>query len=196
MIKRHIASEFHQSLAEYPIVTILGPRQSGKTTLAQTELPNYSYHNLEFPETRKLAMDDPKNFLIQLGNYAILDEIQRVPELLSYLQVFVDEHKQNGQYVLTGSHQLALQESVTQSLAGRTSILNLYPFSIDELSSATIQFDSFEDYVYQGFLPRIYDQKQRPTRAYSNYFHTYVERDVRQLINLKDLSLFESNYSA
>ncbi|MEJ2419713.1 MAG: DUF4143 domain-containing protein, partial [Exilibacterium sp.] len=113
------------------------------------------------------------------------------PELLSYIQTTVDITQRNGQFVLTGSHQLALREAITQSLAGRTSILNLYPFSITDLSDADISFERPEDYIYYGFLPRIYDQHQRPTPAYSNYYQTYVERDVRQLINLKDFALFE-----
>jgi len=191
MIKRHIEKELHELLREYPIVTILGPRQAGKTTLAKHALASYAYANLENPESRALAIDDPKAFLGQFKGNVILDEIQRVPELLSYIQDIVDTNKQNGQFVLTGSHQLALREAITQSLAGRTSILNLLPFSIAELSEAKITFPQMEEYIYQGFMPRIYDQQQRPTRAYSNYYQTYVERDVRQLINLKDFTLFE-----
>lgn len=191
MIKRHIEQEFHLLLGEYPIVTLIGPRQAGKTTLAQQVLPHYAYVNLEQPEIRQFAEEDPKAFLAQYSGKVILDEIQRVPELLSYIQVIVDSKKGNGQFVLTGSHQLALREAINQSLAGRTAILNLLPFSISELNEGGIRFDKAEDYIYQGFLPRIYDQKQRPTPAYSNYYQTYVERDVRQLINLKDLSQFE-----
>ena len=191
MIPRHIDQELRRLLAEYPIVTILGARQSGKTTLARNLLPEWDYCNLEAPETRQLAEDDPRAFLAQFRGRVILDEIQRVPALLSYLQVMVDERRQNGQFVLTGSHQLALREAITQSLAGRTSILNLYPFSIAELRDAGIVFATPWDYIYQGFLPRIYDQNQRPTPAYSNYYQTYVERDVRQLINLRDLAVFE-----
>jgi len=191
MIDRHLKSEFYRLLKEYPIVTLLGPRQAGKTTLARHALPDYHYCNLENPETRQFALDDPKAFLAQYTSGVILDEIQRVPELLSYIQVVVDKSPENGRYVLTGSHQLSLREAITQSLAGRTSILNLLPFSVDELSTGGIEFDTFEAYIYQGFLPRIYDQRQRPTQAYSNYYQTYIERDVRQLINLKDLSLFE-----
>lgn len=191
MIKRAIASELHKLLREYPVITILGPRQAGKTTLARTELKTYQYCNLEAPDIREFATSDPKGFLAQFKDNVILDEIQRVPELLSYIQVIVDTNKRNGQFVLTGSHQLALREAISQSLAGRTSILNLYPFSIAELAAAKISFDSPQEYIYQGFLPRIYDQQQRPTQAYSNYYQTYVERDVRQLINLKDFSLFE-----
>ena len=191
MIKRHIESEFHKQLSEYPVVTLLGPRQAGKTTLAKMALPSYQYSNLENPETRQFATDDPKAYLAQFKSNVILDEIQRVPELISYIQTIVDERPGNGQFVLTGSHQLELRQAITQSLAGRTSILNLLPFSIAELAEANIEFDQAQDYIYQGFLPRIYDQNQRPTQAYSNYYQTYVERDVRQLINLKDFSLFE-----
>ena len=138
-----------------------------------------------------MAEEDPKAFLAQFPGRVILDEIQRVPALLSYIQVIVDESRQNGRFVLTGSHQLTLREAITQSLAGRSSILNLYPFYVAELRDAEIVFNTPWDYIYQGFLPRIYDQNQRPTQAYSNYYQTYVERDVRQLINLKDLAVFE-----
>ena len=191
MISREIEQELRQLLSEYPVVTLLGARQSGKTTLARELLSGWDYCNLEAPETRQLAVDDPKAFLAQFRGRAILDKIQRVPTLLSYIQVIVDESHQNGQFVLTGSHQLALREAITQSLAGRTSILNLYPFSIAELRDAGIVFATPWDYIYQGFLPRIYDQNQRPTQAYSNYYQTYIERDVRQLINLRDLAVFE-----
>ena len=191
MINRKILPELKKLLEEYPVVTILGPRQAGKTTLAQGSLENFEYCNLEIPENRDFATNDPKAFLSQFKDKVILDEIQRVPQLLSYIQGIVDVKKRNGLYVLTGSHQLALREAVTQSLAGRTGILNLLPFSISELTEAEITFSSFEEYAYQGFLPRIYDQHQRPTQAYSSYYQTYVERDVRQLINLKDATLFE-----
>lgn len=191
MIYRAITQELLALLKEYPVVTILGPRQAGKTTLARSLLEFYQYANLEVPETRQFAQEDPKGFLKQFTGKIILDEIQRVPELLSYIQSIVDEKKIKGQFVLTGSHQLALHEAVSQSLAGRTAILNLLPFSLDELANAEIVYDDAETYIYRGFLPRIYDQQQRPTQSYSNYFQTYVERDVRRLINLKDVTLFE-----
>ena len=191
MIKRQIEAELYQLLTEYPVLTLLGPRQAGKTTLARHALKDYEYCNLEHPETRQYAVDDPKAFLAQFKGCVILDEIQRVPELLSYIQVAVDEKKANGQFVLTGSHQLALRDAINQSLAGRTCILNLLPLSIAELSESQLTFDSPEAYIFNGFLPRIYDQQQRPSTAYSNYYQTYIERDVRQLINLKELSLFE-----
>lgn len=191
MIRRDLEKELKLLLKEYPIVTILGPRQAGKTTLAKERLKGFEYCNLENPENRSFAIEDPKAFLRQFKKKVILDEIQRVPELLSYIQVIVDEEKTNGRFVLTGSHQLQLKEAITQSLAGRTAVLTLLPFSITELIAAGIKLDSFEDYALHGFLPRIYDQKQRPHTAYSNYYQTYVERDVRQLIALKDVSLFE-----
>jgi len=146
---------------------------------------------LEDPETREIARNDPKAYLARFSDRAIIDEIQRVPELLSYIQVEVDATSANGRFVLTGSHQLGLREAVSQSLAGRTAILNLLPFSIHELRNGKIEFERFEDYCFNGFLPRIYEQKQRPTTAYANYYQNYVERDVRQLIQLKDVNLFE-----
>ena len=191
MIPRHLQRELQTQLSEYPIVTIVGPRQAGKTTLVRSVLPDYTYVNLENPEVRQFATEDPKAFLKQYPQRTIFDEIQRTPQLLRYLQEIVDQDKVNGQFVLTGSHQLLLQEAVTQSLAGRTGILHLLPLSIAELSDASIAFDTPSDYLFQGFLPRIYDQSQRPHTAYANYFQTYVERDVRQLIKLKDVVLFE-----
>lgn len=191
MIKREIQKELKNLLKEYPVVVILGPRQAGKTTLAKT-LTTYQYCNLEDPESRQLASEDPKAFFNQFKSLVILDEIQRVPLLLSYIQTIVDQRNRNGQFVLTGSHQLDLTEAMTQSLAGRAGILNLLPFSINELKKAKMEYKNFQDYVYRGFLPRVYDQKQRPLQAYSNYYRTYVERDVRQIINLKEQNVFEA----
>lgn len=191
MIKRAIEPELHHLLREYPIVTLLGPRQAGKTTLARQALPDYDYVNLEQPEIRQFAEEDPKAFLAQFTGNVILDEIQRQPELLSYLQVSVDADPRNGRFVLTGSHQLALREAIGQSLAGRTALLHLLPLSIAELNQNDPGSRKAEEYIYQGFLPRVHDQRQRPTPAYSNYYQTYVERDVRQLINLKDAAQFE-----
>lgn len=191
-IQRDIEGEFRQLLTEYPVVTLLGPRQAGKTTLARRlEHEGYDYCNLETPENRTLASEDPKAFLQRFSGRLILDEIQRVPELLSYIQAIVDEEQVNGAFVLTGSHQLELRQAISQSLAGRTAVLNLLPLSISELAAAGFGFDDFADYVFHGFLPRIHDQRQRPLQAWSNYYQTYVERDVRQLIRLKDASLFE-----
>jgi predicted AAA+ superfamily ATPase len=190
-IPRDINSELITLTREYPIVTLLGPRQAGKTTLAKKALPDYAYSNLEDPETREFAEHDPKAYLKSFPGKTIFDEIQRVPKLLSYLQVEVDARPENGRFILTGSHQLSLREAVTQSLAGRTAILTLLPLSIHELQKAGISHPDFSHCCFTGFLPRVYEQSQRPGPAYGNYYQTYVERDVRQLITLKDHSLFE-----
>ena len=190
MIKRDIQLEFKKLLREYPVVVILGPRQSGKTTLAKT-LKKWDYCNLEHPENRDMALQDPKAFLNQFKTSVILDEIQRVPLLLSYIQTLVDDRGKNGQFVLTSSHQLELTSAMTQSLAGRAGILNLLPLSIKELKTAGWDYQNFEEYIHRGFLPRVYDQKQRPYTAYSNYYRTYVERDLRQIIQLKEQTIFE-----
>ena len=191
MIERILHRELKILLDEYPVVTILGPRQSGKTTLARYYLADFHYRNLELPDVREFADADPKGFLADAGEPLIIDEIQRVPKLLGYIQSLVDESKHTGRFVITGSHQLQLREAIGQSLAGRTAILNLLPLSIEELSTAGITFDHFSDYLWTGFLPRVHDQNQRPATAYTNYFQTYVERDVRQLIALRDATLFE-----
>jgi uncharacterized protein len=191
MIPRAMTAELLTQLNEYPVVTVIGPRQAGKTTLVRTALPDYVYLSLENPETRALAVDDPKALLRRHTGKTILDEVQRAPQLLSYVQGIVDETRGNGQFVLTGSHQLELRAAITQSLAGRTGLLHLLPLSIAELGAANIRYESFEDYIHHGFLPRVHDQQQRPYTAYANYYQTYVERDVRQLIRLKDASLFE-----
>ncbi len=191
MIKRELQSVIQLFAKTYPVITITGPRQSGKTTLAKMAFPNYDYCNLEHPENRLIAEKDPKSFFKQFPAPLIIDEVQRVPELLSYIQVLVDEEKKNGAYILTGSHQLTLNASISQSLAGRTALVTLLPFSLNELKLINKKFDR-DELIYKGFMPRIYDQNQEPAALYRNYLHTYVERDVRQLINLKDLSRFEN----
>ncbi len=191
MIYRTLENIIISLSKDYPVVTITGPRQAGKTTLAKMAFPNYSYCNLEHPEIRDIAKNDPKGFFNQFKAPLIIDEVQRVPELLSYIQVNVDNNRRNGEYILTGSHQLTLNASITQSLAGRTALISLLPFSLEELRNTEHSKKSRDFFIYNGFLPRIYDQNQNPTTAYRNYLHTYVERDVRQLINLKDLATFE-----
>lgn len=168
MIKRAIEAEFRNLLKEYPVVTILGPRQAGKTTLATMVLPDYAYRNLELPHLREFAARDPRGFLSEAGSPVVLDEIQRVPELLSYIQVEVDSHPgRNGHYVLTGSHQLELRAAISQSLAGRTAILNLMPLSLSELKAVAVP-PSFAVAAHQGFLPRIHAEKLRSWHAYAN----------------------------
>lgn len=191
IIPRLLAAELQQQLREFPIVTILGPRQAGKTTLARETLPAFAYVSLEDPSLATLATEDPKGFLASFPPPVIYDEIQRVPQLLRYLQVAVDEQESVGQYVLTGSHQLDLRASISQSLAGRTGMLTLLPLSLPELAACGRAHEDFAHACFHGFLPRVFAFNQRPTTAYSSYYQTYVERDVRQLINLKDASLFD-----
>lgn len=190
-IQRAMRGELMAALEEYPVATVLGPRQSGKTTFVKRECAGFSYANLEDPQTRRIALEDPKGFLRNLPVPAIIDEAQRAPDLLSAIQILVDERSENGMYVLTGSHQLSLSHSVAQSLAGRTAILTLLPLSMEELGGG-ISSRTREEILFSGFLPRIHDQKQDPNRAYRNYFRTYVERDLRSLLNVKDLSKFET----
>jgi len=191
MIERRLTPELHTLLAEYPVVTVLGPRQAGKTTLVRHRLPDLGYVNLELPDVREFAREDPRAFLAEHSGPVILDEIQRVPELLSYVQALVDEEGGTGRFVLTGSHQLELRAGISQSLAGRTALLTLFPPSVGELDEAGLLAGDLGDCLLQGFLPRVHGTGQRPATAYANYFRTYVERDVRQLIQLKDAALFE-----
>ncbi len=190
MYKRDIESELQGLAKGYPIVTLIGPRQSGKTTLVKHTFPEKPYANLEAPDVRALAETDPKNFLEKYPDGAILDEIQRVPSLLSYIQTIVDSTDQKGMFILTGSHQLELHQAISQSLAGRTALLTLLPMSLRELEEAGIEL-RLEEALIKGGYPRIYKDNLDPTKAYRNYFQTYVERDLRQLINVKDLIQFE-----
>ena len=159
-IHRAIASSFTKLLKQYPVVTVTGPRQSGKTTLVRALCEGYAYINLEDPDTREIAARDPRAILNKYPDRLIIDEIQRVPQLLSYIQVIVDEAKRDGMYVLTGSHQLELQQAIGQSLAGRTALLQLLPLSLAELSAAGIQ-KSVNELLLTGFYPRIYQKAAR-----------------------------------
>ena len=191
MIQREIQVQFKQLMKMYPVVTITGPRQSGKTTLAKMTFSEYRYVSLENFDVRQMAEADPKGFLKSYAAPVIFDEIQRVPELLSYIQTIVDENKAPGQYILTGSHQPLLGQEISQSLAGRTGILQLLPLSINELTAAGITMER-DQYIYQGFMPRLYDTTLDAKNLYRDYFSTYVEKDVRQMLNIKDLSTFET----
>lgn len=191
MIARTIRTELLTLLGEYPVVTILGPRQAGKSTLAQS-LEGYGYSSLEDPDTREFATRDPRAFLRSLPERAVLDEIQRVPTLLSYIQTTVDKEKRPGQFILTGSYQLLLREGISQSLAGRTAVLHLLPLSIAELEMEGIRFPSSWEYCFTGFLPAIHARSLRPVQTYAHYYQTYLERDVRQLVQLKDATLFQN----
>lgn len=190
MIMRDITKELVQSAAEYPVVTILGPRQSGKTTLTRMTFPDMPYFSLEDPDVRMAAEADPRGFLAQMENGGILDEVQRLPMLLSYIQGMVDKTGKHGQFILTGSHQPQLHEAISQSLAGRTAMLALWPFSLHEVHRYDSARDPF-DLIHRGFFPRLHEEGLEPRRFFNGYLQTYVERDVRALIQLRDLSLFQ-----
>ncbi len=190
MIEREITPCLVKLFELYPFVTVTGPRQSGKTTLCRAAFPHLKYANLEAPNQREFAESDPQGFLSQLAGGAILDEVQRVPELLSYLQVLADEKGRNGLFVLTGSEQFRLSDAISQSLAGRTALLRLLPFSLAERRQ-TGASNSVDDILYSGCYPRIHDQKLEPWQALGDYFETYVERDVRRIGEIRNLSSFQ-----
>jgi len=191
-IERRISAALGQAAREYPVVTVTGPRQSGKTTLVRHQFPDYAYVNLESPDDRRFATEDPRSFLKRYAPPVVFDEIQRAPQLLSYIQVEADEHPQEtGRYILTGSRQMDLRAAVSQSLAGRTALLRLLPFSIAELRDAGIILDR-DEYLYQGFMPRLYEAELQVTSLYRNYYQTYVERDVRQFAAIRNIIAFET----
>ena len=189
MIERDITACLVRLFRQYPFVTVTGPRQSGKTTLCRAAFPHLKYVNLEAPDHREFAESDPRRFISQLDGGAIIDEVQHVPELLSYLQVLADEKGRNSQYVLTGSEHFRLSEAISQSLAGRTALLRLLPFSLAE-RERTVASMAIDDILYSGFYPRIHDQGLDPRQALGDYFETYVERDVRRLGEIRNLSSF------
>jgi uncharacterized protein len=192
MIKREITKHFKKVLKEYPVSLLIGPRQSGKTTLVRSILANYSYVNLEDLENREFALNDPKGFLNQFKGGLIIDEVQRAPHLLSQIQIIVDENKKNGQFVLTGSQNFLLFERASQSLAGRVAILELLPLSLAELeqNSGLDKIDLW-DLVFKGFYPKLHDQQMDTSLYYSNYIRTYVEKDLRLIKNISNLHTFK-----
>jgi len=183
MISREISGHILNMAEEYSVVTIIGPRQSGKTTLAKALFPDHEYINLEEPDTREFAQKHPRDFFKNYSGNLIIDEVQRVPELLSYVQVIVDDTNRKGQFILTGSYQPQLKTNISQSLAGRTALISLFPLTIAELSYSGTMLDR-DEYIYKGFMPRIYSESVTPKYLYQNYYATYVERNVRQRINV------------
>lgn len=207
MIKRTLEKKLKNAAKQFPVVTITGPRQSGKTTLVKAVFTQYEYVSLELPDQRSFALEDPKGFLGQFDGPVILDEIQRSPDLFSYIQVYVDEHPQKtGQFILTGSQNFLLLQRISQSLAGRCAVLHLLPFSLAELlerppisidtlgryaakKSAPPKFDLME-ILFTGFYPRIHDMKLPAQDWLANYYQTYLERDVRNVLNVGDIETF------
>lgn len=190
MINRKLEELINDNLHYFPVITITGPRQSGKTTLIRSMFKSLPYYSLENPDTRALAISDPMSFLTQHVEGMVLDEVQNVPELLSYIQGIVDEHHDR-RYILSGSSQFKLQNSITQSLAGRTAVLELYPLAINEVADIVAD-DNADHLMLQGFYPAIYAGDNIPRLFYPAYLHTYLERDVRQLLQVKDLYQFQT----
>ena len=191
MIERNMAITARDLWCKYPVLTITGPRQSGKTTLAQMVFPDAEYVNLEIPDVREEVFRDARGFMERHGPPAIFDEVQNAPQIASYIQAEADRIGRNSLYVLTGSHQPSLQAAISQSLAGRTGLLELLPFSIEELTKAGTR-KSRDTWMFEGFMPRLYNGGPDPAHLYADYFRTYVERDVRQLSNLRNLRAFET----
>lgn len=190
LIPRILEKKVKRLSHKYPVITITGPRQSGKTTLSKLAFPKKPYISMENLDIRRVAEKDPNGFLRRFPNGAVLDEIQRTPDLLSYIQTMVDEKNKEGLFVLTGSHQFKLLDSINQSLAGRTALIKLLPFSFTEAYGNKKTSIELEQILYKGFYPRIFDKNLDPTEALSFYTTTYIERDVRSLVNIKDLSKF------
>jgi hypothetical protein len=175
----------------FPVLAITGPRQSGKTTLAKSAFPDKPYLTLEDPDTRLFAENDPRGLLASYPEGLILDEAQRAPQIFSYLQGVVDKHLVSGKYILTGSQQFGLLSGITQSLAGRVGMVQLLPFAMDELLAAGILPDTADQLMLYGMYPPLYDRDLAPADWFPAYINTYIERDVRQLINVRDLSAFQ-----
>lgn len=190
MYQRELKQQLLKAATYYPIITLTGPRQSGKTTLVRSVFPKHQYFNLEDPDVLEQIKIDPKKFLREQKGGLIIGEVQNFPKLLSYIQVVVDESVQKGTYVLTGSHQFSLLEAINQSLAGRTDVLVLYPLTFFETSQFHEE-TGLDRWLLNGFYPRVYSENIPAERNSKNYIKTYVERDVRKIINLKDIHLFQ-----
>src|SRR3990167_8353464 len=206
MFKRTLTSKLFDLAKKFPVVSIMGPRQSGKTTLSKKVFNDYDYVSLEEPDEREFALADPKGFLRRFPAGIILDEIQKTPDLLSYIQGIVDMEDIPGRFILTGSQQFYVMEKVSQTLAGRTAIVYLLPLSISELlgqpAPDPYEIDmipekkkrpefNLEDILYKGFYPRIHDRGLEPHDWLSAYYRTYVERDVRDVANIGNLEAFQ-----
>ena len=191
-LDRQLFSKAEELLGKYPIIAITGPRQSGKTTFCKQLRPEYQFLNMELSDNQDFAREDPHGFLEKYQGGVILDEIQNVPELFPYLQFYTDERGLKGEYILSGSQHFLLLEKITQSLAGRVAIFNLLPFSLKELEGHKWQPETWQKAVWTGFYPRIYEADISPNDFYPDYLQTYIERDVRQIINVTDLNLFRA----
>ena len=209
MIARHLAKTLKAAARDYCVVSVTGPRQSGKTTLVRATFPRYHYASLEDPDNRTFALEDPRGFLDQFRGKVILDEVQRVPDLFSYIQGIVDQEDRPGRFILSGSQNFLLMHRISQTLAGRCAVLRLLPFSRAELIGAPIRdaarlvvprpsatskksdpSAALFEMLFTGFYPRIHDKHLRPQTWLANYYRTYLERDVRDLLNVGDIEAF------
>ncbi|GHS94116.1 hypothetical protein FACS1894207_1750 [Bacteroidia bacterium] len=190
MVNRIITEKIKYSATKYPVVTLTGTRQCGKSTLLKSAFPDYRYASLEDLDLRMQAKDDPRGFLQNFGGKTIIDEAQYVPELFSYIQTKVDTENEAGMYILSGSHNFLLLQNISQSLAGRTAVLKLAPFSIAELQNASLLPDTLNDFLFTGGYPRIYDKQIAPADFYPHYIQTYIDRDIRTLREISNLSQF------
>ena len=192
MISRKLSPAMLDHSKKMPVIAVTGPRQSGKTTLVKSIFPDYAYLNLEYPDVRARALEDPRLFLQSESPGLILDEVQRAPELFSYIQGIVDEKQTPGQFILTGSQNFLLLEKISQSLAGRVSLFTLLPLSMDEINSKYPLADNSLATILKGSYPRLYDKELQPSELYPSYIQTYIERDVRQIVIVKDINLFQT----
>jgi len=188
MLNRIIESKLLEMATKFPVIAITGPRQSGKTTLCKKLFKDYRYVSLENPDNKEFALSDPKGFLEEYNDNVIIDEVQNAPELFSYIQGIVDESKKTGQYILTGSQNFLLLEKISQTLAGRIYIYHLLPFSYSELNVKYKQV--LLTHIFKGGYPRIYDKDIHPSDFFPSYIQTYLERDVRTILNIKDINKF------
>lgn len=192
IVQREIQTAVNRLIKKYPVIALTGPRQSGKTTFLKNMFSDYTYVNLEEPDTQNFAKDDPRGFLKQYNKFVIFDEVQRVPSLFSYIQSIVDESNIMGQFIFSGSQNFHLMHNITQSLAGRVAIFRLFPFDFQELKDENLLQNNFLDHSLKGFYPAIYDRQIHPKDFYPNYIDTYVQRDVSELIAIQDMSLFRN----
>lgn len=190
MFPRHLQPHLARLAKVLPVITVTGPRQSGKTTLCKMAFPQKPYVSLEDPSIRAVALRDPKGFLAAYPDGAILDEVQRAPDLLSYIQGIVDRERRDGMFVLTGSAQFQLLQTLTQSLAGRTALVNLLPLSMAEIAATPWAKESLPQTLFRGGYPRLYDKLASPREILPFYINTYLERDVRDLLRVHDLARF------
>jgi len=192
VIARLLQPKLRSAAKHFPVVTVTGPRQSGKTTICRATFPRHAYVSLEPPDVRDFARTDPRGFLAQHGAAAVIDEVQRVPELLSYLQGEVDADPAPGRFILTGSANIGLLQAVTQSLAGRTALLHLLPCSLAELREFSLPPPDLPTTLWSGSYPAVFDRGIPPDEWFGSYIATYVERDVRQILNVGDLTAFQT----